>query len=299
MNRRQLIQSIAGTGCLLGASESITAHAAHESSQSKISRSRQNYLDTDAGQLHYWTAGSGENLVLVHQSGNSSAEFAGLVPYLKDHFRMIVIDLPGHGKSYDPDTQPTVEDYSTAVEQVMDHLKITRASILGHHGGSVTVLNLVANQPERFRKTILSGLGGLKSPEESQKFLDSLLEVDTSVRKETEFMGNAWDRYINLMSDNADAKDMLQPFIEFLQSRQRPYRAIVTYLSWQHRATSVEKLEGPVLLVQGGKDAYVTGQEMLLDIIPQSTRIIMEECGVFMFYDKTEECADMIKAYLI
>ena len=97
MDRRTLLQSLASGAASAPLAAALAASANRGSAGDP--RFRQRYVDTDSGQLYCWTAGEGPCLVLVHQSGNSSEEFAALVPLLGDRYRLVAVDLPGHGRS--------------------------------------------------------------------------------------------------------------------------------------------------------------------------------------------------------
>ena len=53
--------------------------------------------------IAYSETGSGPTLVLIHGVCHSRHAWDDVVPYLADDFRVITIDLPGHGESPDPD----------------------------------------------------------------------------------------------------------------------------------------------------------------------------------------------------
>ncbi len=70
------------------------------------------YLSTQSfGQLHYWSVGDGPVVIMLHQSAQSAAEFAAIGPLLAKDFRVLAIDLPGHGQSDTPPHELTMDDY--------------------------------------------------------------------------------------------------------------------------------------------------------------------------------------------
>jgi pimeloyl-ACP methyl ester carboxylesterase len=71
--------------------------------------------------------------------------------------RAIGIDTPGFGQSDPPVGKHSIHGYAGAVIAVMDHLNITRASILGHHTGASIVAEVAANWPARITRVILNG----------------------------------------------------------------------------------------------------------------------------------------------
>lgn len=85
---------------------------------------KRGYFDGPDGQIHYWTAGTGPNLFLIHQSNNLGDEYAALIPFLADKYRLITIDLPGHGRSDDPSGPHTVDNLTAAAIALADHLDL-------------------------------------------------------------------------------------------------------------------------------------------------------------------------------
>lgn len=294
-----MLTALAGAagGSMLAAPLAGSDSASQPAFAASADRVRHGFVEGAAGQIHYWTAGSGPVLLCVHQSGNSAAEYGGLVQFLAKDYRLVAVDLPGHGLSYNPEAEPTVDDYATAVQSVIDHLQLTRMNVLGHHGGAMTVMNLVARQSSAYAKVILSGTSGLRSPEESLAFVEQLKQTDTTIRTSSDFVATAWDNYVGMMSEGAQVKSMVEPFIAFLDARLRPFRAVFVYLKWDRRA-ALKSLTMPVLLVQGGRDRYVSRQDELLAMLPNGSRVELGGCGTFMFYDRPDLCASVIRSYL-
>ena len=56
----------------------------------------------ESGTIHYHEAGAGGDLLMIHGSGpgvTGWANFEGNLPIFAEHFRCVVVDLPGYGKS--------------------------------------------------------------------------------------------------------------------------------------------------------------------------------------------------------
>ncbi len=49
--------------------------------------------------LHTEISGAGEPLVLIHGMGSASTAWKPIRPLLNPHFKVITLDLPGHGKT--------------------------------------------------------------------------------------------------------------------------------------------------------------------------------------------------------
>ncbi|MEO8348934.1 MAG: alpha/beta fold hydrolase, partial [Acidobacteriota bacterium] len=91
----------------------------------------------DGNRVRYENVGSGrEALVLVHGWSGDASVWRFQVPELAKHFRVISIDLPGHGASDKPETAYTMSFFAGAVEAVMLDLGVDRAVLVGHSMGT-------------------------------------------------------------------------------------------------------------------------------------------------------------------
>jgi len=120
------------------------------------------YLPTNQGNLHYHEAGTGPALILLHGSGpgvTGWVNFRGKLPVFAQHFRTIILDAPGYGKSDPVDGDP-VQVAKDAVVALMDGLGIETASIIGNSYGGIIGGHLAADHPERVDRYItIGGIG--------------------------------------------------------------------------------------------------------------------------------------------
>lgn len=257
---------------------------------------KKGYVDSDMGQLHYWTAGSGPNLVLLHQSTQNSEEYAGLIPYLEDKYTLWAIEWLGHGQSADPAHEPEMADYTRTVIQALDALNIDKAALLGHHGGGSICIDIAAAQPERATHVIASGTGQ-RSKEDTEKLLKHRKEAPEPINAEGDFLKKMWGIYAKLGGPDTSLDTMHLVFLNNMKERLRPYDAHDPILKW-NKAEACAKLQCPVLLLQGDLDAFVTGQDKLLETLDNGQRVVIEGTGAFLFYEKPEEIADVIHDFI-
>ncbi|MDB4293578.1 alpha/beta hydrolase [Maribacter sp.] len=258
---------------------------------------KRGYVDIPEGQVHFGTAGEGPALLLIHQSSSSMEEYAALIPYLANTYQLIVFDLPGHGQSSDPSSEPGVEEFTAVALAVLDHLNIKKCSVLGHHGGALITMNFAHQFPERTEKIILSGTSGIKSEAEKTAFSERLAtKKKVDLDKDGQSLLLAWQRYVAYMPD-AEINDVLRPFLNSVMTRIRPYDAHHAVLKW-NRQPALENLGVPVLLLQGMLDEFVSHQENLLEIIPNAERKVIKDGGAFLFFDRPEICSKLIAEFL-
>jgi pimeloyl-[acyl-carrier protein] methyl ester esterase len=79
--------------------------------------------------LYSSTTGSGNNLVLLHGWGFNSELFSSLIDRYKNQYSVTVVDLPGHGQSYDVDGG--IEDWCDEIIKVLPKNPILMGWSLG------------------------------------------------------------------------------------------------------------------------------------------------------------------------
>lgn len=116
---------------------------------------RRAFLQTPFGQVHYVTEGLGDTVLLLHQTPSSLDQYTEMMPLLARNKRVIAMDNLGFGDSDKPSRQLSVEEYGLTVVQLMDELRIARASIVGYHTGAFIGIEVASSHPERVDKLVL------------------------------------------------------------------------------------------------------------------------------------------------
>jgi pimeloyl-ACP methyl ester carboxylesterase len=105
-------------------------------------------------------------LLLLHAAMGSARRYYAWVPPLSRHYRVVRMDLRGHGSSAVPpaDRELTLERLIKDVAELMDHLGCGSAHIVGNSAGGYLGQQLAMNQGERVRSLMLFGsTPGLKN----------------------------------------------------------------------------------------------------------------------------------------
>ncbi|WP_456696206.1 alpha/beta fold hydrolase [Aeromicrobium sp. P5_D10] len=117
---------------------------------------RRAYADTDLGQVHYVEQGEGPAIVLLHQTPRSFDEFREVLPLLSASRRVLAIDMPGFGLSYEIPAPQSIDAIADGVLAFLDTLDIQSADLLGHHTGGAVAVEIAARTPHRVQSLLLS-----------------------------------------------------------------------------------------------------------------------------------------------
>ena len=76
-------------------------------------------------------------LVLIHGVGLNKEVWLAQVEVFSREYQVISYDLLGHGDSPLPSSKPCLEEYTAQLAELLDHLNISKAHIIGHSMGAL------------------------------------------------------------------------------------------------------------------------------------------------------------------
>ncbi|WLD93857.1 alpha/beta fold hydrolase [Alkalihalobacillus sp. AL-G] len=145
----------------------------------------------------------------LHGLGSTSLSFIEIAEHLKDEYRLISIDAPGHGKTLPLET---AEDYEMPrlvmwLNELFDQLEIHQFYFLSHSWGSFVSLFYLAKYPERVKGSILID-GGYQSKRHQEQTME---EEVAYYHKDFEENVDTWTEFLEIV--NGDFRK-LSPYTE-------------------------------------------------------------------------------------
>lgn len=255
--------------------------------------------------LRYVDLGDGPPVVLVHGLLGSHRSWGEQLTRLSAKYRVIAPDLFGHGDSDKPSGDYSLSSHSATIRDLMDHLDIASAPLVGHSLGGGVVMQMTYLFPERVDRLALVSSGGL-GPEVSLLLKAATLPgselvlpmlASNWVRRNTE---SALERLGRLGLPVQPGPSMAETWRSFASVADRSTReaflastrAVVgprgqTVSAKQH----FEKFETMAsLLVWGGKDRMIPARhaDNIRREVPNSRVEIFPDAGHFPQLDEPE-----------
>ena len=126
-------------------------------------------LSTEKERLNYSETGKGEVLCLLHGFLENKSMWNPFLKILSSHYKVLAIDLPGHGDSLLPEKELTMQTMAKAVDDILTSKGISNIKFIGHSMGGYVALEYANIFPDKVAGILL---------------LNSTPEADTSERKE-------------------------------------------------------------------------------------------------------------------
>ncbi len=256
-----------------------------------------NYHDAN---LRYSDLGRGDPVVLIHGYLESLEIWNGFADKLAEHYRVISVDLPGHGQSGIFSTMNTMAIMADSVKAILDHLSIGRAVIIGHSMGGYATLALADIFPEITVGFCLFHSHALSDTEEKRLNRDREALLVKEGKK---------SQVINLNIPNAFASDNHAAFQQQIEWAKEialgtPDRGITCALEGMKarpdRRDVLKNSIQPVLIIAGKKDYYIPFKvyEEHFNLASQTDVLILENSGHMGFIEEKEKALEGVLKYL-
>ena len=210
------------------------------------------------------------------------------VPLFSEKHRVITIDLLGHGKSDSLGYVHSMEENATAVHEVLKHLKIEKAIILGHSMGGYVGLAFAELFPKSIQKLVL--LNSTSREDSAEKKLNRTRAIKAVKQNYVGFVSLA---IANLFSENNRAR--LADKIENVKTEalKTPLQGIVASLEGMKIRKDREELLQqnlfPVLLILGKKDPVLNYEDSISQIEDTTAELVSFEDGHMSHIENKEE----------
>jgi pimeloyl-ACP methyl ester carboxylesterase len=282
----------------------------YEKLEAKYATAASHYADLPGGvHLHYKDQGKADGpvLVLVHGFGDSHFSWDGWVARLGDRYRIITVDLPGHGLTRAPEGYVATSDgYADLIDALAAKLALPRFAIAGNSMGGGVAWQTAVRYPDRLNGLILADAAGwpastLKKPPLAFKLLKYswgrafLRSIDNTPLIRSGLRGEVGDPAV-----------ITDAFIARWAELQRApgHRAILMSIQpGQHSQASKEVLAGvkvPTLVLWGEIDPLieVAGAHRFAEAIPGAQLIIYPKVGHLPQVEIPQRSADDVAAFL-
>ena len=210
------------------------------------------HADVNTISLYYEEEGQGEPLLFLHGLGSDGRSWEYQREYFANDFRVIVVDVRGHGRSAKPPGPYSVPQFAADIFALLDHLQIDRFHLVGLSMGGMIGFQMAVDQPERFKSLTVVNSGPELVPQtwkERWQIVQRRLVLNVmSMEKIGTFIGE------RLFPEPHQAEYKVKFVQQMQENDPKAYRAATNALiGWSVRA-KLDRIQCPVLVVSGDMD---------------------------------------------
>jgi pimeloyl-ACP methyl ester carboxylesterase len=256
------------------------------------------YAEFKKIKIAYTDSGKGRVIVLLHGFLGSHEIWSEFSKKLSKRFRVICIDLPGHGKTPSIGYYHSTELLAQSVKAVMDQIGVRRYVIAGHSMGGYAALAFAELFPENVSGLCLINSTSYADSEEKKKDRDRVIRL---VKKEHK-------HYVAEVVTSLFAPDNVPKLKDEVEKVKR----IATEVSKQSIINSLEGMKErksrdmilkfadyPVLFVIGKKDSVINYETMYpqMGLCKYPSVVMAENGGHMCFYEAAKETLKELTAF--
>ena len=243
-----------------------------------------------------------ETLILLHGYLETHYIFSEFIEILDKKYRVISIDLPGHGLSGSNDEVNSMEFCAAVVVEVMDKCKVEKAFVAGHSMGGYVAQACMELYPNRFKGLIL--LNSEPFPDAEEKKADREREISLI---QSSMLNRIAEISIPRMYDSNNLRNLdekIQETIELCETHD-PKGIVASLRGMMQRkdySSFIKDITGktPILFVYGNKDKFnpIERVNAIIDEFNGVLIKVLDDTGHNSFIEKPQETADIITDFI-
>jgi pimeloyl-ACP methyl ester carboxylesterase len=267
-------------------------------------QSKQRLIEIGNRFVSYLDTGSGDAVIMIHGIPTWGYLWSPILPALVSGLRVLVPDLLGFGYSDKSDCfDRSIAAQASAIDQWMEKLGLSRATVVGHDIGGGVALRLATLFPARVERLCL-----LDSACYDSWPTESMLQLGNP----DAYRRLSAPRALILLMELLKQGFASSPSDEFLNGVLAPYATEIGRLSLIRSAASLNtnlttqitsllpQLKVPTLVLWGEHDQFQVAKygERLASDIPGAKFVSVKGAGHFVMVDRPEEVSERILEFL-
>ena len=236
-------------------------------------------------------------IVLLHAIATSSALWDAQIETLAERFRVIALDLPGHGGSAVPPSAGSIEGYAGAVLATLDAMGVGRFGVVGLSFGSSIAQAMAVMAPERVASAVLAAGTAYPPPPVQEMWRDRAAGARRDgMGGQVDDILARWFTPAFLVSAKARV-DMIRQLI--LATPAEGYALAAEAIAGLDNRAILSRITCPTLVVAGEHDIAVPIEalETIARAVPNS-RLERVNAGHLMNVEAARQFTDLVGEHL-
>ena len=246
--------------------------------------------------ISFTDSGEGNAVVLLHGFLENKKMWTEYVDLFSKNNRIITIDLLGHGETECLGYVHEVEENANVVNEVLEHLKIEKATILGHSMGGYVGLAFAELYPTKIQKLVL--LNSTSREDSAEKKLNRTRAIKTVKQNYIGFVSLA---IANLFSENNRIRLVEEIEKVKIEALKTPLQGIIASLEGmkirKDREFILQENRFPVLLILGKKDPVLSYEDSLSQIEDTTVELVSFEDGHMSHIENKEDLKNILSNF--
>src|SRR5687767_8798562 len=240
-------------------------------------------------------------LILIHGLDRVARTFDHVVPHFTNRYRVIAVDMRGHGDSeWDPQARYVVDDHVSDLEGLVAQLGLRNITLWGNSTGGRVVQVFAGKHPDLVARVISEDVG----PERPQQISDSYAR---RVKQEDQGWASEEELFATLMKATGASEAVIRPYVRYGTKRRGDGRLV-----WKRDPNLVKgfvatdlwsvvrAITAPTIYILGGRSNIVppATQDELRKALPRVEIVTIPDVGHYPSDEKPAEFVAIVDRFL-
>lgn len=263
------------------------------------------FIEAAGTRLHVQILGEGPAVLMLHGTGASTHSFRDLARLLAPDYRVVMVDLPGHGFSGPVAGRPTMPAMSAVLTAALAKLDIDPAFAIGHSAGAAILIRMALDG--RFEPQRIVSLNGALLPFPglaAQLFpqLAKVLFLNPIAPRFFSWRASSGTAVRRLMDSTGSKIDPagIRFYERLLASPAHVDGALKMMANWDLEALrrDLPRLKAPLTLVVGTGDRAIPPEVSyrVSRLVPDAEVVCLEGLGHLAHEEAPQRTADVVRS---
>lgn len=255
------------------------------------------YCTVDDTRLYYTDRGGGVPLLFLHGLGSSSRDWAAQVDHFVDRYRVLRMDLRGHGRSERGEGPYSITQFARDVAVFLRKRAVGAAHVVGLSMGGMVALELAASAPQ-----LLRGLVVVNSVADMRlrSWHDVWFYVSRRLAVQTLGMRRVGQLIARKLFVKPDQEDLRRTFVErWAQNDKQAYLWSMDAIMRWSVTSRLDRIDVPTLLVSSDEDyTPVVEKEQMATRMPQAELAVVNDARHALPVERPDEFNGILDDFL-
>lgn len=244
--------------------------------------------------VHYLDIGSGRPVILLHGYLESIFMWNSITEMLSKEFRVISIDLAGHGESDPLEKDLSIQHMASLINDLLNSLSIKKASFVGHSMGGYVGLAILNDYPDKVEKLILLHSKSSADSHETRLKRDQgivMLEQHPTLYIKESINNLFWEK-----DKSRNSREILKLIEEAKKGNLQGYSEALIAMKNRPDLRHLLKDHKNILFIAGYNDPVIPIELSLseMQLLDEKSQFTLKKSGHMGFLEERELCEKMI-----
>lgn len=247
--------------------------------------------------INYEIIGDGQPLLFIHGLGSSLRDWEEQVPVFSKKFKVITLDLRGHGQTDKPKGPYSISMFAEDIAELIKSLKIDPVHIVGISLGGAIGFHLAIDHPDIIKSLVVVNMSAsvpIKTLKEKQMFFLRILIVKMmGMRK----MGEVLAKRLFIKPEQEELRERMSS--RWAENDKKAYLSSLKTLKNWSVLERLHEIKCPTLVVSSDEDyTPLSAKEEYTALIPNAKLVVIEDARHAVSVEKPEEFNTILMDFL-